>query len=432
MYGALSLLSLYLLSTLAPVGAQELTQGQVDLIGQRLAESGERSWELGVRTQAALELNATRMSVFSPAGVPPPRRVPEDLKDPLEPVWNIVRRVISERGPGDDPRPLVQDGSTADPASIGVAVVLANITDLDGTANEYADAARGQLRFLFSDQVPKTDEGAISHRGEQLQIWSDSVYMVPPFLAYYGVATDNKTIVEEAFNQVKLYRKLLRDEDTGLWKHSVLGNNSDPGLWATGNGWAAAGMLRVYATIKHSKFGDDMDDELDDLEDWVQEIHEGVYRHYFDSESLVHNYLNDNRTFYDASATALLAATVYRASVLLDEHDYIPYAERTRMTLFTPHGGVGANTNRSAFEDYEFFTTDGWLRPVVNPVSIREVLDNGRSSEAQAFVVMMHAAWEDWRAQGEEGKATGAAVALSARGLGLLVPAIFAVVSAFF
>ena len=50
---------------------------------------------------------------------------------------------------------------------------------------------------------------------------------------------------------------------------------------STGNAWAAAGMLRVYGTIKNSRFGEDMDDELEDLEDWVNEIHESVYRKYF-------------------------------------------------------------------------------------------------------------------------------------------------------
>lgn len=31
---------------------------------------------------------------------------------------------------------------------------------------------------------------------------ADSVYMVPPFLAYYGVLTGNETLVQEAYQQV--------------------------------------------------------------------------------------------------------------------------------------------------------------------------------------------------------------------------------------
>lgn len=408
----LTRLPFYLLFISTLTSAQELSDAQINLVSTRLAESAERSWELGVRAQAILELNATRFSVFSRAGVPPSRRVPADMKDPLAPFWDIARQVVDNRGGGSEPRPLVaDDGSSADPASVGVPVILANWTDLDGNAKRYADAARSQYDFLFSDKVRRTEDGAISHRSDQLQIWSDSVYMIPPFLAYYGVVTENKDIVEEAYEQIKEYRKLLRNDDTGLWTHIVLGNNQDAGFWATGNAWAAAGMLRVYATIKHSRYGDDMDGKLDDLEDWVKDIHKAVYRNHFDSESRLHNYLDDNKSFYDSAATALMAATVYRASTLMDEHEYIPFAERSRMTLFTPNGGVGSDSNRTVFQDYEFFTSDGWLRPVANPVSVKESLDNGRSPEAQAFAIMMHAAWKEWREQGQEGMSAATSLA---------------------
>jgi hypothetical protein len=153
---------------------------------------------------------------------------------------------------------------------------------------------------------------------------------------------------------------------------------------------------------------------------------------------MVHNYLTDNGTFYDAAATALLAATVYRASTLMDEHEFVPFAERTRMTLFTPNGGVGADGNgyvrhlslpfcrsnstttsySTEFSDYEFFTDDGWLRPVSNPTSKADVLANGESPEAQAFVLMMHAAWRDWRDEGEIGMASGAAAGLTGWAIG--------------
>lgn len=57
--------------------------------------------------------------------------------------------------------------------------------------------------------------------------------MVPPFLAYYGVVTQNKTLVQEAVNQISLYRNNLRD-GSGLWKHITLGTSIDDGHWSTG------------------------------------------------------------------------------------------------------------------------------------------------------------------------------------------------------
>ena len=88
----------------------------------------------------------------------------------------------------------------------------------------------------------------------------------------------------------------------------------------------------------------------------------------------------------------------------MDTHTYVRYAERSRLTLFTPNSGPYSNTNWTGFSNYEHFTTDGWLRPVVNPVSIGASMSGGGSPEAQAFVVMMHSAWRDWRWEGEKGK----------------------------
>lgn len=45
----------------------------------------------------------------------------------------------------------------------------------------------------------------------------------------------------------------------------------------SGNGWAAAGMLRVLATIRNSLFAQKMKDQQGDLTDWIEEIHDGMY-----------------------------------------------------------------------------------------------------------------------------------------------------------
>lgn len=101
--------------------------------------------------------------------------------------------------------------------------------------------------------------------------------MVPPYLAYYGEVTNNKTLVEEAVNQISLYRDFLRREPLGLWAHIQGGRgNLDPGLWATGNAWAVYGMMRVHATIKRGQWSGEMEGEMGQLVDWSREIMEGV------------------------------------------------------------------------------------------------------------------------------------------------------------
>ena len=62
----------------------------------------------------------------------------------------------------------MKDGSAADPASIGVAVLLANWTKQGG--QDYAGAATDQLDYLYQ-KVPRSNEGAISHRTADVQLW---------------------------------------------------------------------------------------------------------------------------------------------------------------------------------------------------------------------------------------------------------------------
>ena len=62
------------------------------------------------------------------------------------------------------------DASAADPASIGVSVLLANWTKQDSSQIDYAGAATDQLEYLLY-KVPHTSDGAISHRVSQVQLW---------------------------------------------------------------------------------------------------------------------------------------------------------------------------------------------------------------------------------------------------------------------
>ena len=64
---------------------------------------------------------------------------------------------------------------------MGVAVLIANWTNFQGGGGgggngglgqqDYAGAATAQIEYLFGPEVPKTKDGAISHRVSQLQLW---------------------------------------------------------------------------------------------------------------------------------------------------------------------------------------------------------------------------------------------------------------------
>ncbi|KAF9650429.1 hypothetical protein BDM02DRAFT_1433658 [Thelephora ganbajun] len=413
----LLLLSLFVL--FSPV-LTDLTDAQVAVVKQRLAEGSQRryspcfylgnvfnlvlcySWELGTRAQALLELDSPRYSVTTPGAKLPPSNTnpPSSLTD----VFTIARNVVSGRSPaGNTPQPFIEDGSAGDPPSVGVAVMLANWTNQQSSDGQnYAQAIRNQFNYLYT--VPRTSDGAISHRPDQLQLWSDFIYMVPPFLAYYGIMTKNRSTVAESYNQIRLYRKYLRDQGTdNLWKHMAFGDSQDTYHWSTGNGWAAAGMLRVLGTIKNSDYAGDLKNEQNDLIDWVLEIQDGMYK-YLRSTSCFGNYADDDHSFDDAASATLLAATVYRLSTLAGNHKHIPLAERTRIAL-TARSNLGGGPSNGTFVSMVHFDADGWLSPVVNPWLFGE--SGSKSPEAQAFVLMMQAGYQDWAQAGYSGANAG-------------------------
>ncbi|KIK55319.1 hypothetical protein GYMLUDRAFT_175753 [Collybiopsis luxurians FD-317 M1] len=388
-----------LLWVLGLVSAQtNLTDSQVSDVVARLAQGATHPWELGTRAQAILEHDVRPFSVFSLSL--PATSVPSDSSSAIAPVFSIASGVVKNRTSSNNhttgPQPLVNDSSAADPASIGPAVLLANWTGLGNSDGvDYAGAAKDQLDYLYSDNVPKSSDGAISHRVGELQLWSDFVYMVPPFLAYYGLLTNNQTLLQDAYNQIKLYRDVLRDTNANnLWKHIELGSGkqvaNDDGHWSTGNAWAAAGMLRVLASIHSSPFSSSMSSQQDDLSNWVFEIQSAMYPHLDSDSSLFHNYADDTSTFLDAASTALLASTVYRLSLLRSVHHFLPTAEKTRNALFA--------SNSSGLEH---FTSQGWLTPVVNPDSFGA--EGTESPEGEAFVLDLQAAWTDWVKDGSKG-----------------------------
>lgn len=157
----------------------------------------------------------------------------------------------------------------------------------------------------------------------------------------------------------------------------------DHGHWSTGNGWAAAGMLRVIATIMNSQYASQYADEIQRLKLWVEEIHAGMAPK-LPKSGVFNNYVDDTRTIPDASSTALFASTVYRAATLYDltsHKQHLTVADVVRTSLFSPEGN--------------HFDEQGWLQPVCNPNKYTE--PGEKSPEGQAFVLQLSNNWRQWQ-----------------------------------
>ncbi|RSH91425.1 hypothetical protein EHS25_009724 [Saitozyma podzolica] len=341
----------------AMVGATHLSDSRLSKVYDVMNAISTHSWENGTKSEAILEWTYPTLSVFTSTGNPFPDHPPEPAGE------QHLRR-------GEGGSSLLQDDAAGDPASLGIAVLLANLTTGDAQVNGvgYGEAATQELNYLLYDvpRYPPTSTngtngtsnatlnaattGAISHRAQYAQLWSDSVFMVPPFLAAYGVWSANQTLLQTAYTQCSLYRQYLRTS-SGLWMHIVGASTGlDYGLWATGNAWAAYGMLRVWASIYHSPYRGDMGSQMADLASWSGEIVQAAEQ-YITSDGLFHNYLNDTSTFEDSAGAALMAATGLRLSTLNITNNYVPAA----LTLLS---GVSDKVNST-----------GYLTQVVNPNS---------------------------------------------------------------
>ena len=189
-------------------------------------------WEQGVAAQAAYEAGE-------------------------ESVWVAMAHEAIVRRAGDG-RLAVNNNNIAvtDPAANGE--VCWRAWELTGD-EFYKDGAQKMYDYLMY-AAPRTPDGVIYHnnisfdnRFTSAQIWVDSCFMAPPFLAVMGN-------VDEAVAQLRGTFRYLQCKET-----KVLFHNYDVGSgrfvrrlrWATGNGWDA--MLRYQQP--DGRFLDIMDDE---------------------------------------------------------------------------------------------------------------------------------------------------------------------------
>ncbi|KAG9038822.1 hypothetical protein FRB95_014371 [Tulasnella sp. JGI-2019a] len=425
------LIGVWLYSVFPTVLGQTFSDLLLGLVRARMNDSVTTSWEAGTRAETILEIDFPQLAVFSSAYLSP---TPPYTVAALNPILSVAQAAVNNRSGSLQLSGM--DSSAGDTASLGVAVLLGNWTNAPYAA--YAQAAEQQLEFLLAN-TPRVESGlaagAISHRVASVALWSDFIYMVPPFLAYYGAVTNNLSLILESYNQISLYRSALFSSNVSLWQHiycpgdySPVDNNfNDTGHWSTGNGWAAAGMLRVLATMKNSPWSlSHFQNQENDLSSWITEIHtgmtgvlpsSGIFNNYVDIEDDVPvPSIEAAINFPDASGTALFAATVYQHVTLMNPTNYdeiVSAAEKARNALY-------ANNGTTHFDD------NGWLMPVVDPHSF--ALAGNHSNEAQSFVLQMDNNWKDWMSAGTKTSDGGRSIATISASL-MTVAVIFTMIA---
>ncbi|NQT25107.1 glycoside hydrolase family 88 protein [candidate division KSB1 bacterium] len=292
------------------------------------------SWEQGVAVQALLEFGDK------------------------ETVLLMAREAVVRQA--EDGRLAVMYGmeGTTDPASNGEAVLKAAEWTDDPI---FQDAADRMLSWLM-EQAPRTENGVICHFKNSQQVWVDSMYMAPPFLAVAGEP-------DEAVRQIEGYRKLLWNPEKHLFSHQWDNAKkvfSREAFWGVGNGWAAAGMARVIHHLPNSHEKDKLR-----LAKYVHELLDGCLPH-IRSDGFFHNVIDDPATFIETNLSQMLSYSIYRgiqAGWLPDT--YFTDAEHMRMAA------------HSKIDNY------GYVRDVCGSPFFNSP---GTATEGQAFFILMEAA----------------------------------------
>lgn len=357
----------------------------IEKVTELAIELPTHSWEFGATGEALLELYTPQLSIFGSAPFP---------------VANITRKsnraldyVAKNARLGSGRYDALDrgNGAAGDPGSMLVMAVM-----LGKTNQTFESAADRTVAGLMED-VPRFANGAISHRANTAELWADFVYMIPGSLAYFAADHDDEGMLRESVRQCRLYREVLQlDTDEpykGAWRHIIGPQSQDLGLWSSGNGWAAAGIARVLATVMKAPVAEGKSWQagaITELSGYIKEILDGAMGSSHE-DGLLRNYWQDvggPRGFGEISGSSLLAAVAYRMAVIQPETfgaRYIAWAEGIRSTL----GGDDKDGNPHV-------TRTGVVTPAVNPLGW---LDTRKfttgSPEGQAFVVLMYAAWRD-------------------------------------
>jgi unsaturated rhamnogalacturonyl hydrolase len=177
---------------------------------------------------------------------------------------------------------------------------------------EAENAVRTYAEALIQE-APRDDQGIFSHPrfpGED-RIWIDVAFAVTPFLLFAGLAFQDDTYVEEAFQQIRKMVLIFRDSNNGLLhqcKNFVAPGQLSTDHWSRGNGW---GLLALSELVNHLT-----DDDL--RRPAAERIFVELVRAclaYQEENGLWHQEITDHGSYVETSGTGLI---LYAIGVGLD------------------------------------------------------------------------------------------------------------------
>jgi len=296
-----------------------------------------QAWEQGVASQALLEWGDADLVILM--------------------AKEAVIRIYDDGRLGQ----ICDNHGVTDPGSNGEPVLYA--AKLTGDPVLKAGAER--MLDYFLHKAPKTKDGIFYHIDDKPQVWIDSMYMAPPFLAVAGQPA-------EALKQIEGFRKLLWNKERKLFSHiwdDGLNGFARKAFWGVGNGWAAAGMTRVLRALPEG-----LADEKRRLQGHIKDVIDGCLT-YLRPDGYFHDVVDDPKSFVETNLAQIMAYSIYRGikGGWIDV-SYRPGADKMREA-------ARAKVDRM-----------GLVQDVCGSPTFEAP---GTATEGQAFFILMEAAYRD-------------------------------------
>jgi len=257
---------------------------------------------------------------------------------------------------------MVSDNhGVTDPAANGEGVLFA----ARATGDPVFKAAADRMLHYLLKTAPRTTDGTLHHIDHKPQVWVDSMYMAPPFLAVAGEPA-------EAVKQVEGFRRILWNGPAKLFSHIWDDGKKAferKAFWGVGNGWAAAGMTRVLRALP-----EEMGAEKKRLQAYLKDVLDGCLRHRR-PDGLFHDVVDDPKTFVETNLGQMLSYAILRGvkGGWLDR-SYLKEAETMRRAARSKVDGLG------------------YVQGVCGSPTFEKP---GTATEGQAFFILMEAAARD-------------------------------------
>jgi unsaturated rhamnogalacturonyl hydrolase len=257
-----------------PVRERGAGDDLVERVRRAMLTMQRASWEQGVAAQALLERGDEELAAL------------------------MAREAVLRQAEDGRLSVLYTDNGVTDPAASGEAVLYAARATGDAELKRAADRMIGYLL----ERAPRAADGTLHHTVKEPEIWVDSMYMAPPFLAAAGQH-------REAIRQLDGMGRRLWNPAKRLHSHrwdEAKGVFINASAWGVGNGWAMAGLARVAEQLPG-----ELASERDRLLQRARDTIDGCLAH-LRKDALFHNVVDDPGTFVETNLSQMVAYTIFR------------------------------------------------------------------------------------------------------------------------